>query len=71
VLLAVAPLAVSHGRMWHVLLPERLAGVTHRSQQSKGKLRGNVLGWEVVRLRRAKERCWTLRSSGRAVEPFC
>jgi len=54
-----------------VLLPERLAGVTHRSQQSKGKLRGNVLGWEVVRLRRAKERCWTLRSSGRAVEPFC
>lgn len=54
-LLAVAPLAVSCRRMWGVLP----SVVAHRLQQSKGKLRGHLLCWEVVvavRLRRVKLR---------------
>lgn len=53
-LLAVSPLSVSHRRMPCVLLPACLTDVTRESQKSKRKLRGHLLGWEVVRLRRVK-----------------
>lgn len=69
VLLALALLAVSHRKMWCMLLPAYLTDVTHGSQQSEGKLRGHLLVWEVVRLRRVKHRCQTLCSSGRAAKP--
>lgn len=70
-LLAVAPLAVSHGMVWCVQLPGCITCMTRGLQESKGKLRGHLLVWELVRLRRTKQRSQTLCSFRKAAEPCC